>query len=222
MARGKILLMTNQYPQRQPEILNTHTDLDKIMLYLQGDIKNKKLSQKLFEKLERLEFTADAIRSHGSLLRVLPLLTKKSWGFHKSEENPNGNISISTATRDFHDAQRVFGSISRNERTFHVDILIGQVEENINAARAAEDFKAVATLLKLKAEIIEKHMGGNDAEMYRNFKMADIEVGFWPEQLGVELPEKEELDKVIAELKKPKRSNQLDADDIEFTPVNEE
>lgn len=222
MARGPIKLMSNQYPERQPKLLSIHTDLDKIILYLQGDTQNKKLSAKLQNKLERLEFTADIIRTHGSLLTALPYLTKKHWPFHISEEKPDGTISISTATRDFHEAQRVFGSISRNERAFHVDILIGQVEEKIRQASTAEDFKAVATLLKLKAEIIEKHMGGNDAEMYRNFQMAEIHVGFWPEKLGVDLPEKDELDREIAKLMKPKRSNQLDANDIDFEPVNEE
>lgn len=192
-----------------PKLLNTHSDTDEIILYLQGESK-KELSPKLLEKLERLETCAGLIRQHGSRHKVVRMMRNI---FGKGNES---DYSRATAYRDFEDTQLVYGQTPKHSRGMWLDILLGMMMESRKKALAAGDFRAVASIESNMQKTVKELMGDEKGDPYEGLEIPKPVVGFFPELTGIKLPPDEELWAIIEKLKKPKKtidiSNISDAD----------
>lgn len=193
--------------------LSTWSDEEKIRDYLTNPDTRVKLTGALQHKIDRLYFTADLIKKHISFHKVVKILTKKPWDKY-------GSISATTAWRDFKDAQRLFGSLANHDQAFHVDMMLGKLEKDIKRAMKDEDHRAVASLRKLQIFLINEHMGGHEADQYKDLQPAPIVIGHFPEELKTELPPEDELKQRIEKLMKPKQGRSFDADDVEYEDVD--
>ncbi len=209
MARGE--LKVNQAIQpAAPKIISRLDDIDRIILYLQDRTDKLKLSPRLDKLLENLQTTADLIRKYGSAHKVVPMLMKDI------------KISRATAYRYYSDSQQIFAATTRNDQKFHVDILLGQIEEKIREATLDKNHNAVAKLIREKRITIAELLGGAESELYEKLQLPRIRLGFYPELLNVEIPPEEELKAWIEKMKKPKRTANVSALDIEWEKADGE
>lgn len=197
--------MSDDLIKRAPDkVLSTHTDEDKIIAYLQGDTKRKRLSPKLQQKYDRYRHCSDLIRRYGSRLKVVPMM-EKEYG-----------ISYAQASRDFVNTQRIFATTQETNQAFWVDILIGMILEDRAKAIKNEDFRAAATMLRTFKETIKELVGPADVIPYEKLIPPKMVVGFFPETLNVDNPDN--LDELIESFKKKIKTNtvDIDAEDVEI------
>lgn len=211
MARGENPVVTGNHPARQVKQLNTQTDEDKLIAYLNDPDAKYELSKKLKHLLERYELARDVIKETRSYNKAVSRLVKKEW---------NGEtISQSTARRDLDMAQRIFGANIQHNRKLNVDFLLEDLKKDADIARAKGDMKAVAGFRKLQLEIINEHMGDSVSELYKELQFKEIIVDFIPESLNTPLPPDDELARQLELLKKRKGSSALSAEDVSFEDV---
>lgn len=200
--------MSNLEPIKKAPIklLTTHnTDNEIIVQYLLGNLPRTELSPKLQQKVDRMYICADLIRTWGTRLRVEPMLIKYI------REGTGEEISRQTARNIFDDTQMLFGATQKSAQQFWVDILMGELMADKKAAKAAGDFRAVASLDKVMKDTIKDLMGSVDASIYDRIQPPRIILGYFPEDLNIDqvLP-KHDLDKLIEKLKQKKRQKLYD------------
>lgn len=209
MARGKNNVVEGIVPVKAIQELNTQTDEDKIIAYLNSETKVAKLSNKLQKLLKRYEFAYDTYKSKRSVAATLNVLIKKDW--------EGENISRRTARRDLQMAQRIYSDGSDHDRKINIDFMLGDIKKDIDLARINKDFKAVAKLREIELKIINDHMGDNAAELYKQLQMNVIMVGRFPEKLKTPLPPADELLQRLENLKKKKVTDILEAEETSYT-----
>lgn len=183
--------MTDEIQKAPNKLLTTkNTDNEKLIWYLQGKLKRTDLSSKVEEKLDRIMQTSDLIRRYGSRMKVVPMLEKLF------------DISTPQAYRYFNDTQAVLATTEQHNQTFWVDILLGDIRENIKKAQLKGDYKSVTALIKIQKETIKELLGDADAAKYDELNPPVPVLGFFPEELKVKMPDN--LDALINEFKKTK------------------
>ncbi len=176
--------------------LNLQSERDEIIHYLMHpEIQDSyELSTALAEKLRRMESCADLTRTWGSRFKVIPILEKRF------------DISRQTARQLYDDTQIVFGVTSKLTQQFWVDIVIGEIMEDKRKASLAGDHRAVASMQKNMAHVIEKLMGSIDTSIYEKINPPPIVIGYFPDKLKTpNLPSDSELDIIFKKLMKKKR-----------------
>lgn len=216
MARGEIGNMASieLIVQRNKRTISTWTDEEKVRDHLLNPKSKVKVTPKLIHIIERWYYTADLIKKHMSFHKCVKLMTKKEW-------EDRGQISFSTARRDFNTAQRLFGQLANHDQRFHADLMLGKLEEDIKKARLDDDHKSIASFRKTQLELITEHMGGHEADEYKKLQPAMIVIGAFPEDLKTELPPKDEFKARMNKLLKPKEGSTWDASDADFEEVED-
>jgi hypothetical protein len=210
MAKGPNNVVNNTIPVRQVKEINTQTDLDLIVAYLNDPNPNARLSKKLEELLKRARLAYDTYRSKGSINAAINLLTKP---------DAEGNtISRRTARRDIDLAVRIYSDGIEHNRKLNVDIALEEIQKDLTSARIAKDFKAVVRLHELKKKYIDDHMGDSAAELYKDLQPHTIIIGKFPEKLKTPLPPDDILLLHLEELKKRKVSDLLEAEEVQYIP----
>ena len=200
-------VLNDRWPEKKEKELSTRSDVEKIILFLQGKLQNTVLSPALEEKIRRLKKASELITKYGGVKKVTPIL-QELYG-----------ISFSSARRLYIDAQDAYGAITHFNRQFHIDTYIQMIIETANMARDAGDFKSHVSYMKEYKEAIEKFMGTNEADVYKRIQIPDFKIGFFPEELKTKLPAnwKARLEK----LKETKRKDEIE-DAIVLTSEDEE
>lgn len=182
-------VIQDRWPERKPNTLTLQTDVEKIVLYLQGKIPNAQLSPALEEKLARMKECAALIRKYGGAQKVVSMM-EGMWG-----------ISYPTARRLYNETQAAFGEMTNFDKQFHLDTYINFLISGINIAKDNGDGKTFASLMREYKDAIKDFMGTSDAEMYRKIQIPQFKVGFFPEELKTKLPAnwKSRLEKIKAE-----------------------
>lgn len=207
-GKGKNHLVEGTHPVRAIKELNTHTDEDKIIEYLNSEKPDYRLSKKLAHLLERYEYAFEMYKSRRSVQATIAVLMKKDWG--------DGPLCRRTARRDLQMAQRIFSDGSEHNRKMMVDFEIEQIKKDIESARIDKDYKAVARLRELMLKYINDHMGDNDAELYKQLQPSVIMIGRFPEKLKTPLPDDDELFRRMENLKKKRVTDYLEAEDTQY------
>lgn len=214
MPRGKNHVVEGTHPVKAVQQLNTRTDEEKIIAYLNSDAKVGELSEKLEKLLKRYDYAFDIYRNYRSINKTLEVLIKKEW--------PDGSISRRTARRDLQMAIRIFSDGTEHDRKTNIDFLLGEIKTDIDLARVEGDYKAVARLREIELKIINDHMGDNLAELYKNFSMPELHFGNFPEKLKTKLPPADELAARMEALKKKRVSDTLEAEDVTYSVDGEQ
>jgi len=200
-------VLNDRWPEKKEKELSTRSDVEKIILFLQGKLPNTVLSPALEEKIRRLKKASELITKYGGVKKVTPIL-QELYG-----------ISFSSARRLYIDAQDAYGAITHFNRQFHIDTYIQMIIETANMARDAGDYKSHVSYMKEYKEAIEQFMGTNEADVYKRIQIPDFKIGFFPEELKTKLPAnwKARLEK----LKETKRKDEIE-DAIVLTSEDEE
>jgi hypothetical protein len=185
-------VLQDRWPESKEKELGIRTDVEKIILHLQGKLPNTKLSPALEEKLARMKQTAELITKYGGAKKVIALMMDM-W-----------DMSFSTARRLFIDTQEAYGDITHFNRQFHIDTYIQMIVEGLNLSKKSADFRSYANLLKEYKAAILDFMGTNESDMYKNLQVPPFVIGFFPEELKTKLPSnwKEKLEKLKTEIKR--------------------
>ncbi len=181
--------------QRAPnKVLSTKTITEDVLVqFLMNKLERTDLTDKLQEYVENMRTCAKLIRKYGSRLKVEPMLEKLF------------AISPRTARTLYDRTTRLYRKDQPPlDREFWIDIHLGDVRKGIKKALKDGDIKAYASLMRIQHEIIKDFMGTNDAAMYEQFEMPELELAFTPEIFkNNSLPE--DLDAQIEKLKKSKK-----------------
>jgi hypothetical protein len=169
-------VIQNRWPEKKENQLGLHTDVEKIVLYLQGKLPNSKLSPALEDKLARMKECSNLIQKYGGAKKVISMM-EGMWG-----------ISYSTARRIYNETQEAFGEVTNLNKQFHLDTYMSFLITGINMAKDNGDGRTFASLMKEYKEAIKEFMGTSDEEMYRKLQIPKFEVGFFPEELKTKLP----------------------------------
>lgn len=200
-------VLQDRWPEAKEKELNLRSDVEKIILYFQGKLKNTVLSPALEEKINRMKRTAELIQKYGGAKKVIPIIQELY------------EVSFATARRLYIETQEAFGEVTHFNRQFHIDTYIQMLIEGANLARSNGDFRSYSSLMKEYKEAIKDFMGTNESDLYRNLKIPEFQVGFFPEELRIKLPTnwKSQLEKI----KEAKRKDEIE-DAIILTPEHEE
>lgn len=171
--------------------LNTHSDVEKIVTYLQSGDNDVILSEPLQKILKRYRFCADLIKQHGSRLKVVPMLIREF------------GISEAQAYRDFQDTTYVFGSTPRSSKDFYLDMLLGNIVETRNKAIAKEDFKSAASCDKNMLVAIQEYFKDQSIP-WDKVQPPNLTFGFFPELTNVNIPDNWQV--IITNIINTKRS----------------
>lgn len=200
-------VLQDRWPEVREKELNLRTDVEKIILYFQGKLKNTVLSPALEEKIGRMKRTAELIQKYGGAKKVIPILQELY------------DVSFATARRLYIETQEAFGEVTHFNRQFHIDTYVQMLIEGANLAKGQGDFRSYSSLMKEYKEAIKDFMGTNESDIYKNLKIPEFQVGFFPEELRIKLPAnwKSQLEKI----KEAKRKDEIE-DAIVLTPEHEE
>ena len=176
------------------KVITTHQSDDDILIkHFKGQLERAVLSEPLQRKAEQIESCYELIRKYVSRLKVVPMMCNLL-------KNPDGStISKATAYRIYDATQRLFGETSVKNQQFWLDIELGNIEEDITAAKKLKDYRSVAALRKIKADLIKNLMGSGDALLYEKIVIPQFEVGFFPRSMKVSLPKDKELKQLVSE-----------------------
>lgn len=203
-------VLQDRWPERREQELNLRTDVEKIILYFQGKLKNTKLSEALELKIERMKQTAELITKYGGAKKVIPILQGRF------------DVSFATARRLYIETQDAFGEVSHFNRQFHIDTYINMLIEGANQAKKAGDFRSYASLLKEYKDAIQLFMGTNEADLYKRLEVPEFQVGFFPEELKTKLPPKGQLEARIKKILEARRRDEIEEATIILEPEQHE
>ena len=192
--------------------LNTHSEAELLALYLTGKLDIIKLSDKMQEKLTRLEVCRDLYFKLKSRAKVIKEMLMITW------HNASGEaykLSKPQVYRDFDDAIELF-NITTNVAglNFHLDILLKNINETREKAIQDRDWKTAAVCDKNYATAIEKFLGDTGAEEYRKLQPGIITTDFLPEESKVKLPK--DWEQQVKRLIKKKREFEMTIEDAEI------
>jgi hypothetical protein len=203
-------VLQDRWPERREQELNLRSDVEKIILYWQGKLKNTKLSPALEEKITRMKQTAELISKYGGAKKVIPILQELF------------EMSFATARRLYIDTQDAFGEVTHFNRQFHIDTYINMLVEGAQQAKKAGDFRSYASLLKEYKEAIQVFMGTNESDLYKNLQVPEFQVGFFPEELKTKLPPKGQLEARIKKILETRRKDEIEEATIILEPEQHE
>lgn len=201
-------VLQDRWPERKTKELGIRTDVEKIILYMQGKLPNTTLSPALEEKISRMKKCSKLIEKYGGAKKVISMM-EELW-----------EVSYSTARRIYNETQEAFGDVTHFNKQYHVDTYMQLLITGINLAKDNGDGRTFASLMKEYKEAIREFMGTSDAEMYKRIQIPEFQVGFFPEELNTKLPAnwKTRLKKLVDE---KKRSDEIE-DAIVLEPTAEE
>lgn len=201
-------VLHNRWPEKKEKELSLRTDVEKIVMYMQGKLPNTVLSPALQEKINRMKRTAELITKYGGMKKVLPILQELY------------DISFSAARRLFIDTQDAYGDITHFNRQFHIDTYVQMLIEGMNLALSAGDFRSHGSYMKEYKDAILTFMGTNEADLYKRIQIPDFKIGFFPEELKTKLPQnwKSRLEKI----KEAKRKDEIEDAIVITTEADEE
>jgi hypothetical protein len=152
--------------------------------------------------------TAELISKYGGAKKVIPIVQELF------------DLSFSQARRLFIETQEAFGEVTHFNRQFHIDTYVQMLVEGANQAKKAGDFRSYSSLMKEYKEAIKEFMGTNEADIYKRLQVPEFQVGFFPEELKIKLPQnfKSKLEK----LKEAKRKDEIEDAIILEPEYNEE
>lgn len=175
--------------QPPKKLIKSKQETEEIINYLQG-AEDATLSIPLQDKLKRLEQCAELTRTYISRHKVVPMMMKLY------------DYDISTAYRDFNDAQEIFSAALVHNKHFMLDMLLGMMRTTWEKCQAGDkkDFRTAAAIEKNMGEIITTHYGDKDAELYKKLQFPQIIVTTDPSILNTQLPEnwREEMQKLLS------------------------
>jgi hypothetical protein len=157
--------------------LTTQSDADRINQYLLGQ--DATLSNKLKEKLDRLQVAADLLRKYGSRMKVAGAL-QQLWP---------GSCTRATAYRYIEEAQEVFAPQQTANREFYVDVVMGMLFSTHAKALVKGDLKTAAATEKNIIAAIIKFFGTSDALPIEKIQAPSYTLGFLPESVNSKLPD---------------------------------
>jgi hypothetical protein len=199
-------VIQDRFPESREQELNLRTDVEKIILFFQGKLKNTKLSPALEEKISRMKQCAELIGKYGGAKKVIPILQELY------------DISFATARRLYIETQEAFGEVTHFNRQFHIDTYINMLIEGAQQAKKAGDFRSYAGLIKEYKEAIQIFMGTNEADLYKQLKVPEFQVGFFPEELKTKLPPQGQLEARIKKILEAKRKDEIEEATIVLEP----
>lgn len=201
-------VLQNRWPEKKTNQLGIRTDVEKIVLFLQGKLPNAELSPALEEKLNRMKECSNLIQKYGGAKKVISMM-EGLW-----------DISYSTARRIYNETQEAFGDVTHFNKQYHVDTYMQLLITGINLAKDSGDGKTFTGLMKEYKSAILEFMGTTDADMYKRIQIPEFQVGFFPEELNTKLPAnwKSRLKKLVDE---KKRSDEIE-DAIVLEPTAED
>lgn len=195
--------------------LSQKTDVETIVLYLQGKVVNAELSPALEAKLERMNFCKDLLRQYASKLKVMPMMVREF-----KSKIPNYNRR--TALRDIEETLEVFNTMvdtKHKGRDFWIDIILGFAFEDRTRAISRGDDKTALRATELMASMVEKFFGGHEAKLYEDIQPPIFHIGFYKELLKVKLPDN--LDEQLKQFLVVKKKRQL-GEDVRFVEMKKE
>jgi hypothetical protein len=183
--------------------LNTHSDTEKIIQYLQSGDTDIQLSADLEQILKRYTKCADLIKQYGSRLKVVPMMMQLF------------QISQAQAYRDFDNTSYVFGSTPRTSKDFYLDLLIGNIVETRTKAMTKDDFRAAAACDKNMLAVLQEYFKDQSIP-WEKVQPPNMIFGFFPELTKVDVPDNwnEVIQKLIA-----RKTKAIDAD---YTEIKDE
>lgn len=166
------------------------TDADLIIAFLQGF--GEPLSERLVAKLARLETIQDLVRTHGSRLKIVPMLVEK-YGYDAKQ-----------AYREFDECVSIFGTTIAHSQPLWVDIILGFMISTRKIALKYNDFKTAAQVEKNMLFAVEKLMKSPDSgPSFEDIKPKAISIAFLPETMNVMNISEDELQKQLRRFKAP-------------------
>ena len=168
------------------KLLTTHSDVDLIIQHIENPDAGTALSEKLEEKLKRIQRCHALTTEHGSRIKVVPELEKEF------------SISFSTALRIYEDTQLVFAH-KLPKREYWIDIALGRVFETWKMAKDAKDIRGMNAADANMIAIMEKFLQSADRIPYEEFKNPKFIFGFFPQLSKVKIPEnwRDEIERII-------------------------
>ncbi|WP_338814070.1 hypothetical protein V9L05_01350 [Bernardetia sp. Wsw4-3y2] len=119
----------------------------------------------------------------------------------------------------YNNTQIIFGEhVKNNSKPFFVDILLEQIFEVYRLASEKNDLKEMNAANKQLQVAIEKFFPETDALLPEDINIPAIVMGFYPEELGMNLPTEVELQKRVSRIldfKKKKQNEYTDFEEIE-------
>jgi hypothetical protein len=197
-------VLQDRWPEKKAKQLSLRTDVEKIVLFLQGKLPNAEMSPALEKKLDRMKECAALIRKYGGAQKTISMM-EGMW-----------DISFSTAKRLYNETQEAFGELTNFNKQFHLDTYLNFLITGINIARDNGDGRTFAALMKEYKEAIKEFMGTSDAEMYKKLEIPTIQIGFFPEELKTKLPANWKAR--LAKLKEEKLRSDMIEDAIVLEP----
>lgn len=196
-------------PAKNKLLTTQNTDVEKIVLYLQGKLKRTDLSAKVQEKVDRMKTVSDMIKKYGSRLKVVPMI-ERVYG-----------LSSSQSLRIFNETLMVFSITAEQvkSRDFWIDILLGQIMVGMEKALKAGDYKAHASYVGKFKETIVDLVGDDEASKYDKIQPMPIVIGFYPEMVMTGESTAEDLMKAAREFRKRKKKA-ITAVDIDHEPAS--
>jgi hypothetical protein len=161
---------------RKKTLLSMRSDVEKIILHLQGKLPNSELSPELEDKLRKLKIVSELISKYGSAQKTIPLIQERF------------ELSYSGARKLFVQAQDAYGEMTHFNKKFHVDTYIGMLVKAANLAMDEGQFKAFASLMKEYKEAIKEFMSSEEADIYKTLEFPEQIFGVFPEELNIKLP----------------------------------
>lgn len=189
-----------------PTHFNTEADIDALIAYVYGD--RETLSPEQIEKLKRLEQCSDLIRKHGSRLKVIPLMVKL---FSKGGKP----YTAKKAQQDFDDTTELFGASKPTSKNFWFDIVLGMMMETRQNAYVKRNYSAASIIEARILGAIKDFVGDSEAYPIEKLQPPRLELGFFPEQLKVDMPAN--FEDQLAKLMESKKRKELmlDPQDIQ-------
>lgn len=184
--------------------MNKLTDLDQILAYFFDKTGRIELDDRLREKLGRLEFAHDLFREWADKAKVVRLVMQK-YGLQKSQ-----------AYQLVNEAMQLFAVNQRQEKEFVRALLSEWSVKLLQKCYAQNKLKEAAAIV---GQLVKIHgLDREDADLpdFSDLQPVQVHLGFFPELLGVPLPDDldEQLQKIMAK-KKGLRFNTDAAEDAE-------
>lgn len=156
--------------------LNTHSEVEQIIQYLQSGDKDVALSPDLEAILKRYTYCADLIKQYGTRLKVVKMMMTTY------------KYSQAQAYRDFENTSYVFGSTPRSSKDFYLDLLLGNIVETRTKALSREDYKAAAACDKNMLAVLQEYFKDQSIP-WEKVQPPNMIFGFFPELTNVVVPE---------------------------------
>lgn len=179
------------------------SDTDDIIRYLQDVSGEVAIAPELQEKLDRCNFCDDLIRKYGAMSKVVPMLMKQY------------KASLPIARAIYRDTTIIFNSNGKQQKDYWRNWQAEKLKRAFVLALREKDYKAVSMLSKELRLLLLLNEHEEDPIDYSKVELKQVIIGFFPELTGnVEI---ENLEYEIQKLTKPKRKNNIPAEDVDFT-----